>query len=33
MPISWKDDQTTGDVLTNGMGYKAQRFSPLDRIN
>jgi alcohol dehydrogenase (cytochrome c) len=28
-----KDDQSTGDVLTNGLGYKAQRFSPLDRIN
>jgi alcohol dehydrogenase (cytochrome c) len=28
-----KDDQTAGDVLTNGLGYKAQRYSPLDRIN
>jgi alcohol dehydrogenase (cytochrome c) len=28
-----KDDQTTGDVLTNGMGYKAQRYSPLDQIS
>jgi alcohol dehydrogenase (cytochrome c) len=28
-----KDDQTTGDVLTNGLGYKAQRFSPLGKIN
>ena len=28
-----KDDQTTGDVLTYGMGYKAQRYSPLDQIS
>ena len=28
-----KDDQTTGDVLTYGLGYKAQRYSPLDGIN
>lgn len=28
-----KDEQTTNNVLMNGMGYQAQRFSPLDRIN
>jgi alcohol dehydrogenase (cytochrome c) len=28
-----KDDQTTDNVLMNGMGYQAQRFSPLDKIN
>jgi alcohol dehydrogenase (cytochrome c) len=28
-----KDDQTTGDVLTYGLGYKAQRYSPLDQIS
>ena len=28
-----QDQETPGDVLTNGMGYKAQRFSPLDQIN
>ena len=28
-----KDNQTTDNVLTYGMGYKAQRYSPLDQIN
>ncbi len=28
-----KDNQTTGDVLTYGLGYKAQRYSPLDQIS
>ena len=27
------DDKTPGDVLTYGMGYSQQRFSPLMRIN
>jgi alcohol dehydrogenase (cytochrome c) len=27
------DAQTTGDVLTYGMGYNQQRFSPLTQIN
>src|SRR5262245_19948933 len=27
------DDKTPGDVLTYGMGYSQQRFSPLTRIN
>jgi len=27
------DAQTPGDVLTYGLGYKAQRFSPLDQIS
>ncbi|SNS88102.1 alcohol dehydrogenase (cytochrome c) [Noviherbaspirillum humi] len=27
------DAQTTGDVLVNGMGYAAQRYSPLTQIN
>ena len=27
------DTATTGDVLTYGMGYGQQRFSPLDQIN
>jgi alcohol dehydrogenase (cytochrome c) len=28
-----KDEQTTTDVLMNGLGYKAQRYSPLSQIN
>lgn len=28
-----KDHQTPGDVLINGMGYNAQRYSPLAKIN
>lgn len=28
-----KDQETTGDVLTNGMGRNLQRFSPLDILN
>ena len=28
-----KDEQTTGDVLTNGLGYKGQRYSALDKIS
>src|SRR5262245_21068957 len=27
------DDKTPGDVLTYGMGYSQQRFSPLTQIN
>ena len=27
------DDKTPGDVLTYGMGYSLQRYSPLSRIN
>ena len=27
------DDKTPGDVLTYGMGYSQQRFSPLAHIN
>jgi alcohol dehydrogenase (cytochrome c) len=27
------DARTTGDVLTYGMGYNQQRFSPLTQIN
>ena len=27
------DHMTTGDVVTNGMGLQAQRYSPLDMIN
>ena len=27
------DEKTTGDVLVYGMGYSAQRFSPLTQIN
>jgi alcohol dehydrogenase (cytochrome c) len=27
------DDKTPGDVLTYGMGYGQQRFSPLSQIN
>ncbi len=28
-----RDQQTTGDILTNGMGRDLQRFSPLDILN
>jgi alcohol dehydrogenase (cytochrome c) len=28
-----KDDTTTADVVTNGLGLQGQRFSPLDKIN
>ncbi|MCH9809002.1 MAG: PQQ-dependent methanol/ethanol family dehydrogenase [Alphaproteobacteria bacterium] len=28
-----KDAETTGDVVSNGMGPQGQRFSPLDKIN
>ena len=28
-----KDHETTGDVLTYGLGYSGQRYSPLDAIN
>ena len=28
-----KDQQSTGDVLTNGMGRGLQRFSPLETLN
>ena len=28
-----RDHQTPGDVLTNGMGYNAQRYSPLTKVN
>ena len=28
-----KDQETAGDVLTNGMGRNLQRFSPLDTLN
>ena len=28
-----QDDRTTADVLTNGLGYKGQRYSPLDQIS
>ncbi len=35
--VSWEDiandDKTTGDVLSYGLGLKAQRFSPLTTIN
>jgi alcohol dehydrogenase (cytochrome c) len=35
--VSWEDivndDKTTGDVLTYGLGMKAQRHSPLKQIN
>jgi len=35
--VTWEDivndDKTTGDVLTYGMGMKAQRHSPLKKIN
>jgi PQQ-dependent dehydrogenase (methanol/ethanol family) len=35
--VSWEDivndDKTTGDVLTYGLGMKAQRHSPLAKIN
>ena len=27
------DVKSTGDVLQNGMGYNAQRYSPLKEIN
>jgi len=27
------DERTPGDVLTYGMGYSQQRYSPLTRIN
>src|ERR671931_2767863 len=27
------DDKTPGDVLTYGMGYSQQRYSPLTQIN
>ena len=27
------DEKTTGDVLIYGMGYSAQRYSPLTQIN
>ena len=27
------DGKTSGDVLVYGMGYNAQRFSPLNKIN
>jgi alcohol dehydrogenase (cytochrome c) len=27
-----KDAETTGDVLTYGLGYKGQRYSPLDKV-
>ena len=27
------DEKSTGDVLTNGMGLRGQRFSPLSQIN
>ena len=36
-PVTWediaRDDTTPGDVLSYGFGLKAQRFSPLDKIN
>lgn len=36
-PVSWEDlqndHQTTGDVLSYGLGLKAQRHSPLKQIN
>lgn len=36
-PVSWEDlqndHQTTGDVLSYGLGLKAQRHSPLTQIN
>ena len=36
-PVAWEDilndQQTNNDVLMYGMGVKAQRFSPLDKIN
>ena len=28
-----KDHETTGDILTYGLGYSGQRYSPLDAIN
>jgi len=28
-----KDHETTGDILTYGLGYSGQRYSPLDTIN
>jgi outer membrane protein assembly factor BamB len=28
-----KDQATTGDIVTNGMGRNAQRFIPIDKIN
>ncbi len=35
--VTWEDiandDKTTGDVLSYGMGLKAQRFSTLEKIN
>ena len=35
--VTWEDivndDKTTGDVLSYGMGMKAQRHSPLKKIN
>ncbi len=35
--VSWEDilndDKTPGDVLSYGLGLKAQRFSPLAKIN
>ncbi|MEQ8798239.1 MAG: methanol/ethanol family PQQ-dependent dehydrogenase [Salinisphaeraceae bacterium] len=35
--VSWdeinNDQQSTGDVLHNGMGTQTQRYSPLDKIN
>ena len=27
------DSKTTGDVLVYGMGYNAQRYSPMTKIN
>ena len=36
-PVTWEDirndQQTTGDVVSYGMGPRAQRYSPLDKIN
>ena len=35
--VSWddirNDDKTTGDVLSYGIGLKAQRYSPLEKVN
>ncbi|MGB0281599.1 MAG: PQQ-dependent dehydrogenase, methanol/ethanol family, partial [Neptuniibacter sp.] len=27
------DQMTTGDVVSNGMGLRGQRYSPMDKIN
>jgi alcohol dehydrogenase (cytochrome c) len=36
-PVTWEDirndQQTTGDVVSYGLGPRAQRYSPLDKIN